>query len=123
MQPFIFLIAAILMNVVSQVLIKTGMNRMDIPEWTGQTTLANFIQLFSNPWIFIGLVAIVCSLFAWMAALSRIELTIVYPIATGLGYVLITIAGHYLLGESLSSARLLGIVLIVTGVVLIGRTA
>ncbi len=50
------------------------------------------------------------------------ELSIVYPVARGLGLMLIPILGVLVLGESISTVAVLGVVLIFVGIVAVGRS-
>jgi uncharacterized membrane protein len=56
-----------------------------------------------------------------MALLSWADLSYVLPV-TSAGYVLAAIAGRLFLREQISAARWTGIALIMSGVVLVGRT-
>ena len=60
------------------------------------------------------------SLIVWIIGLSRVPVSIAYPMLS-LGYVINAVAAHYLLGESVSIVRWLGIGFIVLGVWLVAR--
>jgi len=81
-----------------------------------------YIQVLFNPWVAGG----VCLLIVWMLSqmllLSRADLSYVLPV-TSAGYVLTALAGRLFLGEQISVARWAGVTLIMTGVVLVSRTA
>jgi len=57
----------------------------------------------------------------WIAALSRVDVSIAYPMLS-IGYVVNAVAAWYLFGESLTASRLLGIAIIILGVVIISRS-
>ena len=81
-----------------------------------------YITALFDPWVALG----VCLLLVWMlsqmALLSWADLSYVLPV-TSAGYVLAAIAGRLFLQEQISTARWTGIALIMSGVVLVGRTA
>jgi drug/metabolite transporter (DMT)-like permease len=81
-----------------------------------------YIQALFDPWVAAG----VCLLLVWMlsqmALLSWADLSFVLPV-TSAGYVLAAIAGRIFLHEQISPARWSGIALIMTGVLIVGRTA
>jgi Membrane transporters of cations and cationic drugs len=61
------------------------------------------------------------SLVVWIMGLSRIEVSIAYPMLS-LGYVLNAAAAWYFFGESVGPMRIAGIAFIMVGVGLIARS-
>jgi multidrug transporter EmrE-like cation transporter len=49
-------------------------------------------------------------------------LSYAFPIASGALYVAIISVAYLFVGESISSVRVIGIVLIISGIILVGRT-
>ena len=82
---------------------------------------ADYIRAFADPWTVAG----VCVLVIWMASdlalLSAADLSFVLPV-TASAYILIAIAGHFILQDRISLARWLGIVVITVGVILAEET-
>jgi drug/metabolite transporter (DMT)-like permease len=74
-----------------------------------------------NPGIVLGLGVYVCGTFFWLLAISRVDLSYAYPIAS-LNYVLVLIASWWLLGEQLTPTRGVGVLAICAGVWAISRT-
>ncbi len=81
----------------------------------------DYLRALLNPWVLGGS----CTLAIWMlsdlALLSRADLTFVLPV-TASSYVLIAIAGHFILGDRISWERWLGICVITAAVVLAEET-
>jgi uncharacterized membrane protein len=81
-----------------------------------------YIAVLFNPWVAAG----VCLLLTWMLSqmllLSWADLSYVLPV-TSIGYVLTAVAGRVFLNEQISAARWFGVLLIMSGVALVGRTA
>ena len=74
-----------------------------------------------NPWTIAGIGALAIWMVTDLALLSRADLSFVLPvIATS--FVLIAIAGHFVLGERVSGIRWIGILLISLGVLLAETT-
>ena len=73
-------------------------------------------------WGLIGLGCYGVSMMLWIIALSRCDLSLAYPMLS-LSYVLVYIAAVYWpkLGESASTLKTAGIMLIVAGVMLVAR--
>jgi multidrug transporter EmrE-like cation transporter len=61
------------------------------------------------------------SVVVWILALSRVEVSIAYPMLS-LGYVVNAVAAWWLFGEVLNAMRLAGIAVIIVGVVLVARS-
>jgi multidrug transporter EmrE-like cation transporter len=57
----------------------------------------------------------------WILALSRVEVSIAYPMLS-IGYVVNAIAAWMLFGEDLNMARVAGIGVIIVGVWLVARS-
>ena len=81
----------------------------------------DYVRAFANPWAVLGVLAMTFWMIGDLALLSRADLSFVLPI-TASSYVLIAIAGHFLLRERISSIHWAGIVVITLGVVLAGET-
>jgi multidrug transporter EmrE-like cation transporter len=67
-----------------------------------------------------GAACYVLSLFVWILGLSRVPVSVAYPLLS-IGYVINAIAAHYLFGEAVTTTKWLGIGFIVIGVWLLAR--
>jgi len=63
----------------------------------------------------------VVSVVVWIVALSRVPVSIAYPMLS-IGYVVNALAAWYLLGEAVTPMRLAGIGIIVFGVFIVARS-
>jgi uncharacterized membrane protein len=81
-----------------------------------------YITALFDPWVALGVCLLLLWMLSQMALLSWADLSYVLPV-TSAGYVLAAIAGRLFLQERISAARWTGVALIMTGVVLVGRTA
>ena len=68
-----------------------------------------------------GLACYVVSVVLWIVALSRVEVSIAYPMLS-IGYVVNAIAAYYLLGEQVTPLRFAGIGVIIVGVFIVARS-
>jgi multidrug transporter EmrE-like cation transporter len=82
-------------------------------------TVSILLAPFTNPYIFSGLVLHGLSFFLYIFILSRLRLNVLYPVATGLSIVLITITSVLLLGEALTTGQAVGIAAIAGGIGLV----
>jgi drug/metabolite transporter (DMT)-like permease len=63
----------------------------------------------------------VISVVIWVVALSRVPVSMAYPMLS-IGYVVNAAAAHYLLGEVVTPMRMAGIGIIVLGVFIVARS-
>jgi multidrug transporter EmrE-like cation transporter len=107
---FSILVAGVVLNASAQLLLKAGTNAMALGP-----------RLALEPHVLGGLACYAVSVVVWIVALSRVPVSIAYPMLS-LGYVINAFAAWQLLGESMSMQRLAGIALIVAGVVVVARS-
>lgn len=117
--PLIFL--GVTLNAGAQLLLKTAMNRIGSFSFSWDNLTPVLVQAVTSPYIWLGLMAYAVSVVVWMMALSRVDVSVAYPMLS-LGYVMVAIVGHFWLQESLTFERVAGIFIIIVGVFLLTRT-
>lgn len=123
MNPLTFslVLTGVLLNACAQLLLKAGTNR--VGEFA--FSLANVVPVGSrlalSPWIAGGLACYVVSVVVWILALSRVPVSVAYPMLS-IGYVVNALAAWALFGEALGPQKLAGIAFIVVGVFLVARS-
>jgi drug/metabolite transporter (DMT)-like permease len=118
---FSFLFAGVLLNAVAQLLLKAGTNVLGVITLTRDNWTGEFSRMAVEPHFIGGVACYGVSLIVWILGLSRVPVSIAYPMLS-LGYVINAVAAHYLLGESVTLTRWLGIGFIVLGVWLVARS-
>ena len=118
---FSFLFTGVLLNAAAQLLLKAGTNVLGVISLTREHWLEQAARMAVQPHFIAGAACYGVSLVVWIIGLSRVPVSIAYPMLS-LGYVINAIAAHYLLGESVTLARWLGIGFIVLGVWLVARS-
>jgi multidrug transporter EmrE-like cation transporter len=119
---FTLILTGVLLNAVAQLLLKAGTNVLGVLTLTREQWLSTGLAVASNPYIVAGLACYVISVGVWIGALSRVEVSIAYPMLS-IGYVVNALAAWYLFGEAVTMQRWLGIGFIVIGVWLLARSA
>jgi multidrug transporter EmrE-like cation transporter len=117
---FSFLITGVLLNAGAQLLLKAGTNVLGVITLSSADWPAQFGRMALEPHIAAGLACYVVSVIVWIVGLSRVPVSIAYPLLS-LGYVVNAIAAHYLFGEAVTLSRWLGIGFIIVGVWLVAR--
>jgi multidrug transporter EmrE-like cation transporter len=115
------ILTGVLLNAAAQLLLKAGTNAVGQFEFSAQNLVPVGTKLALEPHIAGGVACYVVSLVVWIMGLSRVEVSIAYPMLS-IGYVLNAAAAWYLFGESLTAQKLLGIAFIVAGVFLVARS-
>ena len=118
---WVFLLTGVLLNAAAQLLLKAGTNAVGRFEFSAENIVPIGIKLAFEPHIAGGVACYVVSLVVWIMGLSRVEVSIAYPMLS-IGYVLNAVAAWYLFGESLTAQKLVGIAFIVAGVFLVARS-
>jgi multidrug transporter EmrE-like cation transporter len=121
LSTLLFLLAGIFLNAGAQLLLKAGVGAVG-PIHFGAAALWPTVGRVLVQWpVLAGLGCYVVSVAMWLVALSRVEVSVAYPMLS-LGYVVNAVAAYWLFGEALGPARCGGIALILLGVFLIART-
>lgn len=118
---FAFILAGVLLNAGAQLLLKAGTNAVGHFEFSAANIVPVGMKLALEPHIMGGVACYVVSLVVWIMGLSRVEVSIAYPMLS-IGYVLNALAAWYLFGESVSAQKLVGIGFIIAGVYLVARS-
>jgi multidrug transporter EmrE-like cation transporter len=116
------ILTGVLLNAIAQLLLKAGAGSLAGVELRASNALLIAARLLSSMPILAGLTCYVLSVVVWILALTRVEVSVAYPMLS-LGYVVNALAAWWLFGENLSGARLAGIGVILLGVWLVARTS
>ncbi|MDF2925610.1 MAG: EamA family transporter [Paenibacillaceae bacterium] len=117
MTPIYFFLILIntLILVSGQFLWKYGMQHST----GGFQSFLGVVRLFLSPHVLSGLAMYGVATVLWLFILSRVPLSLAYPIQS-LAYIFAAVGAYYVFHEPLSAAKIAGCVLILAGVTLIG---
>lgn len=107
------------LNAFGQLFLKSGANI--IGPITTESNIVEIIASALNLYIILGLITYVLSISAWIVALSRVDVSIAYPMLS-FGYVIVTIAAWVLFNEPISLMKVLALSIIVLGIVLLAHS-
>lgn len=110
--------AVIVLNAVGNSLLRVGL--ASNAALSSLSPLA-YLEAFGNPFVLLGVILLACWMILQLALLSWADLTYVLPV-TSLSYVLIALIAVFGLHEPVSLAHWCGILLILAGVIIAGRT-
>jgi multidrug transporter EmrE-like cation transporter len=115
---YFILALAIFLNALANILMKVGMMRQG--ESSGSPLLMAKAALV-NPVLFAGVVSFALALVAYSYVLSKINLSIAYPVMTSLGYVIVIIVSWMFLKEHITFIQVVGFAFIIAGVWMVAR--
>lgn len=120
-MPYMFLIATLAGTVAGQLLLKKGLLQVGRLGTGPSEMLAFFGKAFTNPYVLLALTLVVGASLAWIAAVSRTELSRAYPVM-GITYVLVPVFSVLFFRENLGYMGWLGTILVFGGVFLVLRS-
>ena len=118
---FSLVLLGVLLNAAAQLLLKAGTNRVGEFAFSADNLVPVGAKLALSPFILGGLGCYVVSVVVWILALSRVPVSVAYPMLS-VGYIVNAFAAWMLFGESITAQKLIGIGFIVIGVFLVARS-
>ncbi len=116
-SPYWYILMTALLATTSEVFIKLGAAQTaDLPSilpWLGLSGM-------TSKWVWLGILFTVLSLLTWMQAIRSIPLVIAFTLSNTV-HVLVPLSCFFFLGEAIDARRWAGIVLVVTGLVMIAK--
>jgi drug/metabolite transporter (DMT)-like permease len=116
------ILAAVVFGVGGQLTLKIGMTQVGrIGTDVLMQPLQLLVRVLTTPMVVGGLALYVVGAAVWLAVLSRVPLSLAYPVLA-LSYVFTPLLAWMILGENLTSLRWLGVGTIFLGVLLVARS-
>lgn len=116
-RPLTVALVSILLGATGQFLFRLGMIQYGKVTVTG--IWSQLGSIIFAPAIFTGFMCFGVSSILWLVVISRWELSFAYPLVS-LGYVIVILYGTFLLQETLTMPKVLGCLLILTGISILG---
>jgi multidrug transporter EmrE-like cation transporter len=117
---FSLIFAGVMLNVAAQLMIKAGTNSIGYFEFSRSNVLPIGVRLATEPHIIGAIACYALSVVIWILALSRVQVSIAYPLLS-MGYVVNAVAAWWFFNESINPAKVVGISVIILGVIIISR--
>ena len=118
---FSLVLAGVLLNAAAQLLLKASTNRIGEFAFTLGNVVPVGLKVAASPFVLGGLACYAVSVVVWIMALSRVPVSVAYPMLS-IGYIVNAFAAWALFGESVTAQKLAGIGFIVVGVWLVARS-
>jgi multidrug transporter EmrE-like cation transporter len=115
------LLGGVLLNAAAQLLLKAATRHSgELVADSGRISWVSVMHLLGAVPLWVGLGCYVISVVVWLGALSRVPVSVAYPMLS-IGYVVNAFAAALLFGEALSAGKLAAIGLICAGVFMLAR--
>lgn len=121
LNTFFLIFAGVLLNAGAQLLLKAGVTPLGAISVELSTLLPTAFRVLTQWPILAGLACYVVSVGVWIVGLSRVDVSLAYPMLS-LGYVVNAVAAWWLFGEALGPMRWAGMLLILAGVLVMSRS-
>ena len=116
---YTFMIFVAAVGVTGQLLLKKGVGIYSHLQFNN--FFSKILSVALEPLISIALICYALGMVGYLFLLSKVELTIVYPVCTSLTFVGITFFGWFILKEPFNLFKITGIIFIVIGIILIEK--
>src|SRR5215471_5486658 len=110
----ILTLLVVVTNVIGNLMLSLGMHRVGR---IVSASPADYVRALADPWTVSGVSILLIWMASNLALLSAADLSFVLPV-TASAYVLIAVAGRFILHDQISLARWAGILIITLGVIL-----
>jgi drug/metabolite transporter (DMT)-like permease len=117
---FGLIFTGVMLNAAAQILMKAGTNAIGHFEFSIDNIVPIGLKLATEWHIVVALGCYALSVIIWILALSRVPVSIAFPMLS-MAYVVNAIAAWYLLGETFNPTKLIGMGVIILGVIIISR--
>ncbi|MCK4859576.1 MAG: EamA family transporter [Candidatus Omnitrophica bacterium] len=120
MKPLYALFTSIVLAVIGQIIMKSAMLKIGGIDLHWNNIGSTLWKIFSHSSVFLGLLFFGASVFLWLVALSKIKLSVAYPMVA-ITYVVIPILSYFLFKESLNPVKVIALSIIIFGVILLSK--
>jgi uncharacterized membrane protein len=123
LKTYLAIFVIVIFAPLGSVLLGKGMKGVgSATTWTLQDFWPVATRILSNGYIWLGIGSLLTFFVAYMLILSWADYSFVQP-STSLSYATVALLSHFFLGELISPLRWLGVMVICTGVFIVGRTS
>ena len=120
-QGFLWIAGAALTTVSSNVILRMGVLRAGGFGISGKGLTADLIALASQPLFLISMFLFGVAALIWFYIVSTQQLATAYVLLVAIAFIGVTTASHFAFGESLTPMKILGLLVVLTGIIITSR--
>jgi drug/metabolite transporter (DMT)-like permease len=117
----LFILFPVILTTLGEFCLKHAINQLSLDAADSVSLIQHAFTILGNPGVLAGLFCILCGGFLWVLAMSKFELSFLYPFLS-INYIIIILGSHFFLKEEVSLYRYVSIVLITIGLIFISRS-
>lgn len=115
MRNYLLILPIALLVTYSQIMVKW---RADVVNhYTANTLASKLLNFASDPAILSAYAAALLASFAWLYVVTKLPLTIAFPIYIGVTFAMVLAGGWIFLAEAITPTKLIAIALILSGII------
>jgi multidrug transporter EmrE-like cation transporter len=114
---FLYVALTVLFTVYGQLVLKWQVNLAGGMPENADGKILFLLRMLLNPWIISGFAAAFLASMAWMAAMTKFQLSFAYPFMS-LNFVLVLVLSAWLFHEPLTVLKVVGLGFIIVGIVI-----
>ena len=113
-MSYVYVLATVLLTVYSQLVIKRQVLAAGAFPEDASDKVRFLLALLLDPLVVSAFVALLLAVVAWMAAMTKLQLSHAYPF-TSLAFLLVMLFSNFMFDEPLTTLKVVGAVLVVAG--------
>ena len=123
LKTYIMILIMVTVTPLGDIFLRKGMAEIGaMASWAPADVFHFFFRAFTSTLIWLGIALQLAFFIAYLLVLSWADYSFVQPVSTAIAYPLIALLGRFVLHESVTPLRWVGVVVICLGVFLVGRT-
>lgn len=120
MKTYLLILPIAVLVAYSQLIVKWRSNFLE--QQVTQNFSAQIVRFLSDPVIISAYIAALFASFAWLYVVTKLPLTVAFPVYIGVTFAMVLLGGWFFLSEDLTATKIFAVLLILGGIVL-GVTA
>ena len=117
------LVISVIFNVIGVFVIKLKLNEFGAVKVDSLKSIVGyFFVLLKSPLVVVGVFLFFLSPFLFAVALSRMEISVAYPVQVALNFIFLIFLAFFVLGEQMTVYKIVGIVLTIIAVYFLNKT-
>ena len=121
-KTFALILVMVIFGPLGDVFLRKGMREIGaISNWSPANLAHVFVAVFNSGMIWLGIASLLTFFVAFTLVLSWADYSFVQP-ASSFAYGFVAVLGRYVLGESITTMRWVGVLIICVGVLIVGHT-